>query len=198
VSFELKNTLIMVVVALVSVVCSFVFVSRKSTSFDENDFEVQDVNSVSTVDKTRDVPQRDAGVKLENKGAKADKVNRASAEKGNTGDIDKDEEAVGIQDSIVVPLESIVVNLGGIDSNRYLRIQVSLEVDSEDTQKMINEKMVIIRDKMISFFSTKTMKDLDTEGGLFKLRLEIKDSLNKLLGSNNKIRQIYISDFIVQ
>ncbi len=122
----------------------------------------------------------------------------ASAEKGNTDDVNNEEEAGDIQDSIVVPLKSIVVNLGGIDSNRYLRIQVSLEVDSEDTKKMIGEKMVIIRDNIISFFSTKTVKDLVMEEGLGKLRLEIKDSLNKLLGSSNMVRQIYFSNFIVQ
>ncbi len=121
----------------------------------------------------------------------------ASAEKGNTDNIKDEEGADGIQDSILVPLESIVVNLGGIDSNRYLRIQISLGVDSEDAQKMISEKMVIIRDKIISFFSAKTVKDIDTEG-LFKLRLEIKDLLNKFLGSGDIIKQVYFSDFIVQ
>jgi flagellar FliL protein len=122
----------------------------------------------------------------------------ASAEKGNTDNIKDEEGADGIQDSILVPLESIVVNLGGIDSNRYLRIQISLGVDSEDAQKMISEKMVIIRDKTISFLSTKTVEDIDTEGGLSKLRLEIKDLLNKLLGSGDIIKQVYFSDFIVQ
>jgi flagellar basal body-associated protein FliL len=122
----------------------------------------------------------------------------ASVVKGNTDDIKDEEEADGIQDSILVPLESIVVNLEGIDSNTYLRIQISLGVDSEDAQKMISEKMVIIRDKIISFFSTKTVKDIDMEEGLFKLRLEIKDLLNKLLGSGDIIKQVYFSDFIVQ
>ncbi len=122
----------------------------------------------------------------------------ASAEKGYTDDIKDEEEAGGIQDSILVPLESIVVNLGGIDSNSYLKIQISLGVDSVDTQKLISEKMVIIRDKIISFFSTKTVKDIGAEGSLFKLRLEIKDLLNKLLGSGDIIKQVYFSDFIVQ
>jgi len=122
----------------------------------------------------------------------------ASAEKGNTDDIKDEEEADGIQDSILVPLESIVVNLGGIDSNRYLRIKISLEVDNEEAQKKISEKTVILRDKIISFFSTKTVKDIDMEEGLSKLRLEIKDLLNKLLGSGDIIKQVYFSDFIVQ
>ncbi len=121
----------------------------------------------------------------------------ASVVKGNTDDIKDEEEADGIQDSILVPRESIVVNLGGIDSNRYLRIKISLEVDNEEAQKKISEKTVILRDKIISFFSTKTVKDIDTEG-LFKLRLEIKDLLNKFLGSGDIIKQVYFSDFIVQ
>jgi flagellar FliL protein len=94
-------------------------------------------------------------------------------------------------------METVVVNLGGISSNRYLRVQTSLEVGNEDDQKMISEKEVILRDKMISFFSSKTMRDVETEGGLFKLRLELKDILNELVGSGI-IKRIYFSDFIVQ
>ncbi|MHC4182160.1 MAG: flagellar basal body-associated FliL family protein [Planctomycetota bacterium] len=208
ISADLKNTLIMVVIALISVVCSFAFVSKMSISSKEVDFEAQDVNSVSTVETAGDVLQGDTGVRPENKKVKTGKVktdkgktgkvNKAIAEKGNTGDINDDEEAGGIENKIVVPLDSIVVNLGGIDSNRYLRIQISVEVDSEDAQKLITEKKIILRDKMISFFSTKTLKDVESEGGLFKLRLEIKDSLNKLLGSRDMVKQIYFSDFIVQ
>ncbi len=186
VNFDLKNKLIMAIVAVISIVCSFAFVSKISTSFEENDFEVQDV------------PQRDTSTKLEDKKGKTDEVNRASVEKGNTDDINSDEEAGSLMDVFVVPLESIVVNLEGIDSNTYLRIQISLGVDSEDAQKKLSEKTVILKDKMISFFSTKTVKAVETEGGLFKLRLEIKDLLNKLLGSRDIIKQVYFSDFIVQ
>ncbi len=195
---DLKNKLIMAIVALISIACSFAFVSKISTSFEENGFEVQGVNSVSTVGKTKDVPQRDTNTKLENKKAKTNGVNRAGVEKGNTDDINSDEEAGSLMDSFVVPLESIVVNLGGLGSNRYLRIQISLGVDSEETQKKISEKTVILRDKLISFFSTKTAKAVETEGGLFKLRLEIMNLLNKLLGSGDIIKQVYFSDFIVQ
>ncbi len=195
---DLRNKLTMAIVALISIACSFAFVSKISTSFEENGFEVQDVNSVFTVGRTKDVPQRDTNTKLENKKAKTNEINRTGVEKGNTDDINSDEEAGSLMDGFVVPLESIVVNLGGIGSNRYLRIKISLGVDSEDAQKMISEKMVIIRDKTISFLSTKTVEDIDTEGGLSKLRLEIKDLLNKLLGSGDIIKQVYFSDFIVQ
>jgi flagellar basal body-associated protein FliL len=214
VSVDLKNKLIMVLVALISVVCSFIFVSKKvSTSFEQNDFEAQDVNSVSAVERTEDISQRDTDVKLKNKEDKNDKiatdkvttkkiktdnVNGAGTGKSNTDNIDNDEDIGAIQNQIVVPMENFVVNLGGVSSNRYLRVQISLEVDNENAQKKINEKMVIMRDKMISFFATKTAKDVETEGGLFKLRLEIKDSLNKLLGSSDMVKQIYFSDFIVQ
>ncbi len=203
VSADLKNTLIMVVIALIAVVCSFTFVSRMSTSFEEVDFEAQDVNSVYTVETAGDVLQGDTGVRPENKKVKTgkgktSKVNKAIAEKGYTGDINNDEESGGIENKIVVPLDSIVVNLGGVDSNRYLRIQISMEVGSEDAQKLITEKKIILRDRMITFFSVKTLKDVESEGGLFKLRLEIKESLNKLLGSRDMVKQIYFSDFIVQ
>ncbi len=201
VNANLMNTLIMVLVALISIVCSFVFVS-KTFSPRENNFEVQGVNSASNSGGTGDAPQGDTSVKLENKKSKTDKsktnkANKVSTETGNTDDTGNGEGAGGIQDAIIVPMETVVVNLGGISSNRYLRIQTSLEVDNEGDQKMISEKEVILRDKMISFFSSKAMRDIETEGGLFKLRLELKDILNGLVGSGI-IKQIYFSDFIVQ
>lgn len=200
---DLKNTLVMAIVALISIVCSFIFVSKISTSLGENDFEVQGVNSISTVGRAGDVQQRDTKVKRENKKGKTDKgkinkADRASAENGNSDDVNNDEEVGGIQDTLMVPLESVVVNLGGVDSNRYLRAQITLGVDNENAQNMINEKGVIIRDMLFSFFSRKTAKVMETEGGLFKLRLEIKGALNKLLGSDDIIKKVYFSDFIVQ
>jgi flagellar basal body-associated protein FliL len=196
VSANLMNTLIMVLVALIAIVCSFVFVS-KTFSPRENNFEVQGVNSASNSGSTGDTR-----VKRENKKSKTDKgktnkANEVSAETGNIDDIGDGEGTGGIRDAIIVPMETVVVNLGGISSNRYLRVQTSLEVDNEDDQKMISEKEVILRDKMISFFSSKTMRDVETEGGLFKLRLELKDILNELVGSGT-IKRIYFSDFIVQ
>ena len=196
VNANLMNTLIMVLVALISIVCSFVFVS-KTFSPRENNFEVQGVNGAFNSGGTGDVSQGDTRVKRENKKSKTDKSNKVSAETGNIDDTGNGEGAGGIEDVIIVPMETVVVNLGGISSNRYLRIQTSLEVDNENDQKMISEKEVILRDKMISFFSSKTMRDIETEGGLFKLRLELKDILNGLVGSGI-IKQIYFSDFIVQ
>lgn len=97
-----------------------------------------------------------------------------------------------------MPFESVVVNLGGVDSRRYLRVQINLETSSENAQNKLNEMMVILRDKIISILSNKTSKDLKSEGNLLKLRLEIKNILNDLLGSNNIIKKVYFSDFIVQ
>lgn len=97
-----------------------------------------------------------------------------------------------------MPLESVVVNLGGVDSRRYLRVQINLETSNENGQNKLNEMMVILRDKIISILSKKTSKDLKSEGNLLKLRLEIKNILNDLLGSNHIIKKVYFSDFIVQ
>jgi flagellar basal body-associated protein FliL len=95
-------------------------------------------------------------------------------------------------------MDSIVVNLGSVDSRRYLRVIVSLEVDNSETEKVIKENKIIFRDKLVSYLSTKDAKAIGTQDSLIKLRSEIKDILNNLLGSDNAIRQVYFSDFIVQ
>jgi flagellar basal body-associated protein FliL len=95
-------------------------------------------------------------------------------------------------------MDSIVVNLGSVDSRRYLRVIVSLEVNNSETEMAITGNKVIFRDKLVSYLSTKDAKTIGTQDSLVKLRSEIKDILNKILGSDNAITQVYFSDFIVQ
>jgi flagellar basal body-associated protein FliL len=148
-----------------------------------------------TVDDTSSIPTKNIDAKLEKK-EKAKKAESKSKEKKS--DIDNDVKSNSLLGNIIVPMDSIVVNLGSIDSRRYLRVIISLEVNNSETENVINKNKIIFRDKLVSYLSTKGAKEIGTLDSQIKLRSEIKDNLNKLLGSDNAITQVYFSDFIVQ
>ncbi|MFQ5685860.1 MAG: flagellar basal body-associated protein FliL [Candidatus Scalindua sp.] len=194
--------MVMAVVALIAVGCAFMFVTRIYSSKDT--YEVINVADASTVDV---MAADDTGKKIEVEIEKKEEAKKAKSKskkkvkekkkkkKSDTGDVVKSNSLLG---NIVVPMDSIVVNLGGVDSRRYLRVIVSLEVDNSETEKAIKDNKIIFRDKLVSYLSTKDAKAIGSPDSQVKLRSEIKDILNELLGSDNAIRQVYFSDFIVQ
>lgn len=180
------------------------FVTRIYSSKDAYEaINVADASTVDamTVDDTSSIPTRNIEAKLEKK-EEAKKAESKSKEKEKKkkkkSDIDNDVKSNSILGNIVVPMDSIVVNLGGVDSRRYLRVIISLEVNNSETEKAIKENKIIFRDKLVSYLSTKDSKEIGMQDSQIKLRSEIKDILNKLLGSDNAITQVYFSDFIVQ
>jgi flagellar basal body-associated protein FliL len=190
---DLKNTMIMAVVALIAVGCAFMFVTRIYSSKDAYDaINVADISTVDamTVDDTNKKIEAEIKKKAESKSKEKEK-------KSDVGNVVK-KKSNSLLGNIVVPMDSIVVNLGSVDSRRYLRVIVSLEVDNSETEKAIKENKIIFRDKLVSYLSTKDAKAIGTQESLINLRAEIKDNLNKLLGSDNAIKQVYFSDFIVQ
>ena len=192
--------MVMVVVALIAVGCAFVFVTRVYSSKDAyKAINIADASNVDamTVDGAGSVPIKNTEEKLKKK-EEAKKAESKSKEKDKKSGNDNVVKSNGILGNIIVPMDSIVVNLGSVDSRRYLRVIVSLEVDNSETEIAIKENKIIFRDKLVSYLSTKDAKAIGTQESLIKLRSEIKDNLNKLLGSDKAIRQVYFSDFIVQ
>jgi flagellar basal body-associated protein FliL len=190
--------MVMAVVALIAVGCAFMFVTRIYSS--KGAYEAINVADASTVDAmTSDGTSKkiEAEIKKKEEAKKAESKSKEK-EKEEKGDIDKVVKSNNLLGNIVVPLDSIVVNLGSVDSRRYLRVIISLEVDNSETEKVIKANKIIFRDKLVSYLSTKDAKAIGTQDSLVRLRLEIKDILGKLLGSDNAIRQVYFSDFIVQ
>ncbi|ODS30716.1 MAG: flagellar basal body-associated protein FliL [Candidatus Scalindua rubra] len=185
----------MAVVALISIGCAFIFVTRIYSS--KEVFDIPNADA-TIVDDTSNIPKKNIEAKPEKKKEEAKKVKSENTEKGKDSGIDNDKKGNGIMGSILVPMDSIVVNLGSVDSRRYLRVIINLEVKNDEIQKMILGNKVIFRDKLVSYLSTKNAKEIETQASQLKMRSEIKDILNELLGISNAVKQVYFSDFIVQ
>ncbi len=202
---DLKSTLVMVVVAVISVLCSFIFVTRFYSSKDVYDLTNVADASVAGETDTSNVPEekidantekKEVAKRAESEDGSSKNINKKTEEKDDTGNSKKSK---GILGKTLVPMDSIVVNLGKVDSKRYLRVIISLEVGSSETENTIKTNKVIFRDKLVSFLSTKNVDDIGTSASQLGLRTEIKNLLNKeLLGTDDAISQVYFSDFIIQ
>jgi flagellar FliL protein len=191
-TITLKSILVLIVIGVIAVGSAFIFVTRVHSS--------KDAYSVANPDDASTVAKEDLKADTENMEVSEKKKSESKDEKKDSNKSDNgNQESNSALGKILVPLESIVVNLGKVDSKRYLRVIISLEVSSGETEQTVKDNKVIFRDKLISYLSSKSLNEISTQDSQFKLRTDIKDILNgEILGSDNAITQVYFSDFIIQ
>lgn len=201
---DLKNLLVMIVVAVMSVGCAFIFVTRFHSSKDVYDTTKSSVASAagSSSDSTESGAEdgKNSGTEKDGEAEKVkSKDKKKDKKKGKKGNDEKKEKSNSVLGKILVPMDSIVVNIGKVDSKRYLRVIISLEVKSSEIEGTIKSNKVVFRDKLVSFLSSKSLSEISDRTNHQGLRTEIKDIFNNtLLGSDDAISQVYFSDFIIQ
>jgi flagellar FliL protein len=103
------------------------------------------------------------------------------------------------QMSILIPLKSFIVNL--FDERhigkRYLKINMDLEVGSEEDRTKVENNMARLRDTILILLSSQTLKDINTMEGKIELKNAIILRMNQILG-NKTVRSIYFTEFVVQ
>ena len=195
----LKNLLVMIVVAIISIGCAFVFVTKFHSSKDV--YGTISSDATPTGEDAESLPDDGNGSDIED-GVESEKVESKKKDKKKDkkkGGEDSEEESSGLLGKILVPMDSIVVNIGKVDSKRYLRVIISLEVKDAEVEKTIKKNKVIFRDKLVSFLSSKSLEEISDRANHQGLRIEIMDTLNNtLLESKDAISQVYFSDFIIQ
>ena len=96
----------------------------------------------------------------------------------------------------LVSAGELTTNVSDVAGNRYLKVEVSLEVSDKKSAEAetIKEYMPIIRDSILTILHSKTVADLDDREAL---KEEIKTDLNKKLGKGF-IKSVYFTNFIMQ
>jgi flagellar protein FliL len=95
----------------------------------------------------------------------------------------------------VLPLETFIVNLQVKGS--FLRTTIQLEFADAQLPHTIESDIPKIKDAIIRTLSNKSSSEILTMEGKDKLRGEIRDSVNDMLGSE-EITQVYFTEFIIQ
>lgn len=202
---DLKNTMVLIVVAVIAIGCAFVLVTRILSSKDV--YNISKSADASTSEPSGDDAENDSP-EGNDSGTKKDETSEEVKSKNKDKDKEKKIGKKGSDDNgksnsvlgkILVPMDSIVVNIGKVDSKRYLRVIISLEVKNSEIEETIKTNKVVFRDKLVTYLSSKNISDISTQASQFGLRTEIKDILNsEILKSEDAISQVYFSDFIIQ
>ena len=119
------------------------------------------------------------------------KINKGKEKKVETDKADKA--------SIVLPLNSFVVNLmdkRGV-GKRYLKITMELEVNKEEDKLLIENHNAQIRDTVLLLLSSQSLKEINTMEGKLELKQNLLSRMGQILG-DGVIRRIYFTEFVVQ
>nr|WP_092068315.1 flagellar basal body-associated FliL family protein [Dendrosporobacter quercicolus]NSL47053.1 flagellar basal body-associated FliL family protein [Dendrosporobacter quercicolus DSM 1736]SDL74211.1 flagellar FliL protein [Dendrosporobacter quercicolus] len=97
--------------------------------------------------------------------------------------------------------DGLLVNIGGVNSGRYLKIGIILEMQAAGAEQATDGKSpsateVKVLDTVVQLLRSQKIEDFDP-GKQDQLKEIIKNELNKTLGAE-RVYQVYITHFILQ
>ena len=100
--------------------------------------------------------------------------------------------------SSIVPLEEFIIKINNTEGNGhvYVKLNFSLELDSNKEILIIQENMPKIRDSIYNYFYSLTEADLNKSTSIHLLREQITWRLNKVL-KPIRVNNVLFNDFIV-
>ncbi len=127
---------------------------------------------------------------------KMSQMNGPGTEVTDTGEDTEGEE----EDNTIGPmysLDSFVVNLAEAGSNRYLRVTMELELDTELLKAELEQRMPQVRNAMLMILPTKKTTDINTVDGKLAMRDQLIDEINTFL-TTGEVTNIYFTEFVIQ
>jgi flagellar FliL protein len=122
------------------------------------------------------------------------------AGKGGAGPSAETHSSRGEAVKVTAGLDPFLVNLADPQAVRFVKVtfQLGMTGDSEEFSKN-PVAIAAARDAIISLLSAKTSEQILTVEGKDKLRKEVRDRVNSILGaSKTKVQNVYIVEFVVQ
>lgn len=101
---------------------------------------------------------------------------------------------------IIVDFDTMVVNIAGTRGLRYLKVTVSVELDSADMptfQSEFSGRKVQMVDMLNGVFSSKNLETVTTPELRDNIKREIRDQFNQVL-TTGQVLNVYFKDFVVQ
>lgn len=96
-----------------------------------------------------------------------------------------------------ISLPPITVNLADPSGNKYLRMGMDVELNSQEAITSLLAQSARVRDAIILLLSSKTSDELTSAEGKVLLKNEVASRLNQILGEPKVVR-IYFTDFVIQ
>lgn len=109
------------------------------------------------------------------------------AEQAEDGDVGHDDDEDAEEDTkkkppVFVSLEPFTVNLSSEASDRYLQVGIDLKVATPDIADKIKVHLPEIRNGILLILTSKKVDELNKVEGKNRLRVEIRDAVNKPIG----------------
>ncbi len=122
----------------------------------------------------------------------------AKGKDGHGSDAHATGEKVSNDTGKIIPMEPFTINLASTGSGapRYLRMNLSIELDLGNTDDELKAKTPRLRDSIINILNSKKASDLSTPEGRDLLKEDIRRTANGYL-VNSKIRGVYFTNFAV-
>ena len=95
------------------------------------------------------------------------------------------------------PLDQFVVNLADPQGKRYLRLTITLELESPEAVERATKMVPKLRDMVIVLLTSLTFEEVMTPEGKVQIRDELLERFNQILRPD-RVRNIYFTDFVVQ
>jgi flagellar FliL protein len=128
--------------------------------------------------------------------AKDAKGKEGEGEKGKEGKGKEGDKKKSADYGKMVTLDQFTVNLStpGSVNPKFVRVNISLEVPTDDTEGEVTSKMPEVRNVIIDLFNSKKPQDLANAEGREYLKEEIKNAINGFMVSG-KVRGVYFTNF---
>jgi len=97
----------------------------------------------------------------------------------------------------LVPLPVFLVNLADPLGRRYLKLGIEVEVRDPKAQETLLKYEAKIKDTLLLLLSSKTYDGLSSMEAKVKLKQEIADRLNQIVGKGSILR-VYITEMVIQ
>lgn len=94
---------------------------------------------------------------------------------------------------------AFVTNYGGTDRLRYVKVEVTLKVDSEAGLSQINHHMPVIRDQMLSLFAMQTADSINSIEGKEELRAKSLEKISEAMlaeDDENHVLEVLFTNFV--
>jgi flagellar protein FliL len=93
--------------------------------------------------------------------------------------------------------EAIIVNLAETNGQRYLKVNLQLEMSEAKLEEELTARRAQLMDLIIAILSSKTIDEVSSTIGRNRLKREMIDKLNAELVTG-KIINIYFTEFVIQ
>jgi len=101
--------------------------------------------------------------------------------------------------SIIVPLESFIVNLMDRSGSgkRYLKTTIELDVPDEPSRELVDIRKAQLRDTILLLLTSQTFNEINSIEGKLELKQALLVRINQALGGKI-VNRLYFTEFVVQ